>query len=228
MRATECLAIRIKDIDFLVNPTKIHIRKEYAKTRTGRDIYISDEATLYLKQWIQWKYDNTERPRKRDENDLVFTVYSTVDPMLLYDKILREFQKLLAFVGLDERKENVQRRRKITLHSFRRFVKTVISDQVNQDYSEWFLGHSKSPYYTKKEHDRRQIYATKCMKYLTFLDYSILEATGKNIESKLSEKEQEIQMLRQKDVMNTDAISALSDQLSYVMKEVELLKQVRP
>jgi hypothetical protein len=66
------------------------------------------------------------------------------------------------------------------------------------------------------------------MKYLTFLDYSILEATGKNIESKLSEKEQEIQMLRQKDVMNTDAISALSDQLSYVMKEVELLKQVRP
>ena len=228
MRATECLAIRIKDIDFLVKPTKIHIRKEYAKTRTGRDIYISDETTLYLKQWIQWKYDNTDRPRKRDENDLVFTVYSTVDLMLLYDKILREFQKLLAIVGLDERKENVQRRIKITLHSFRRFVKTVISDQVNQDYSEWFLGHSKSPYYTKKEHDRRQIYATKCMKYITFLDYSILEATGKNIESKLSEKEQEIQTLRQKDVMNTDAISALSDQLSYVMKEVELLKQVRP
>ena len=47
------------------------------------------------------------------------------------------------------------------------------------------------------------------MKYFTFLDYSSLEATGKNIESKLSEKEQEIQTLRQKDAMNTDAISAL-------------------
>ena len=132
MRATECLATRIKDIDFSVNPTKIHIRKEYAKTRTGRDIYISDQATLYLKQWIQWKYDNVDRPRKRNENDLVFTVYSTVDPMLLYDKILREFQKLLTIVGLDERKENVQCRRKITLHSFRRFTKTITSDQVNQ------------------------------------------------------------------------------------------------
>jgi hypothetical protein len=163
----------------------------------------------------------------RNENDLVFTVYSTVDPMLLYDKILREFQKLLAIVGLDERKESVQRRRRITLHSFRRFVKTVISDQVNQDYSEWFLGHSKSPYYTKKEPDRRQIYASKCMKYLTFLDYGALESTGKSIESKLFEKEQEIQLLRQKDDINTDAISTLSDQLSYVMKEVELLKQVR-
>ena len=106
-------------------------------------------------------------------------------------------------------------------------LKTVISDQVNQDYSEWFLGHSKSPYYTKKEPDRRQIYATKCMKYLTFLDYSILDARGKNIESKLSEKENEIKLLRQKDAMNTDAISALSDQLTYVMKEVELLKQMR-
>ena len=224
MRATECLATRIKDIDFSVNPTKIHIRKEYAKTRTGRDIYISDEATLYLKQWIQWKYDNVDRPRKRNENDLVFTVYSTVDPMLLYDKILREFQKLLTIVGLDERKENVQRRRKITLHSFRRFTKTITSDQVNQDYSEWFLGHSKSPYYTKKEPDRRQIYASKCMKYLTFLDYTTLEATGKNIEAKMQEKEQEIKILRQRDALNTDAISTLSDRLEQVAKEIEVHK----
>ena len=66
--------------------------------------------------------------------------------------MLTEFQKLLAVVNLDKRKEDgVQKRRKITLHSFRRFVKTAISDQTNQDYSEWFLGHSKSPYYTKKE-----------------------------------------------------------------------------
>lgn len=191
MRAIECLAIRIKDVDFSVKPTKIHIRKEYAKTRIGRDIYVSDEATLFLNQWIEWKYDNIERPRKRDENDLVFTVYSTTDPMLLYGKILKEFQKLLTIVGLDQRKENVQRRRKITLHSFRRFAKTVISDQVNQDYSEWFLGHSKSPYYTKKEPDRRQIYGTKCMKYLTFLDYETFEAQGKNIDAKLREKDRE-------------------------------------
>jgi integrase len=56
MRALEALAIRLCDIDFSVNPTKIHIRKEFAKTRTARDIYISDEATYYLKQWIDWKY----------------------------------------------------------------------------------------------------------------------------------------------------------------------------
>jgi integrase len=225
MRAIEGLAIRLKDIDFTVSPTKIHIRKEYSKTKTSRDIYISDEATQYLKQWINWKYDNEERPRIRDDDDLVFTVYRTKTPSTLYIKILTEFEKLLSVVGLDERKDGKQRRRKITLHSFRRFVKTVISDQTNTDYSEWFLGHNKSPYYTKKEPERREIYATKCMKYLTFLDYTTLEATGKNIEAKLSEKEREIQMLRQRDSMNSEAIANLSDQLMSLASKLEEIEK---
>jgi integrase len=225
MRAVEALAIQLKDIDFTVSPTKVHIRKEYSKTKTARDIYISDEATQYLKQWINWKYNNEERPRSRADDDLVFTVYTTKTPTALYVKVLAEFEKLLSVVGLDARKEGKQRRRKITLHSLRRFVKTVISDQTNTDYSEWFLGHNKSPYYTKKEHERREIYATKCMKYLTFLDYTTLETTGKNIESKLSEKEKEIQLLRQRDSVNTDAIANLSDQVMKLMVEVNEMKR---
>ena len=154
LRASEGLAIRLKDIDFTISPTKIHIRKEYTKTRIARDIYISDEASQYLKQWIDWKYHNKDRPRIADEDDLIFAIYkrSSTNPNSIYIKMLTEFQKLLAVVNLDKRKEDgVHKRRKITLHSFRRFVKTAISDQTNQDYSEWFLGHSKSPYYTKKE-----------------------------------------------------------------------------
>jgi integrase len=229
MRAVEALAIRLKDIDFTVSPTKVHIRKEYSKTKTARDIYVSDEATQYLRQWINWKYNNEERPRIKDDDDLVFTVYRTRAPTTIYVKVLSEFEKVLSIVGLDQRKEGKQRRRKITLHSFRRFVKTVISDQTNTDYSEWFLGHNKSPYYTKKEPERREIYATKCMKYLTFLDYTTLEATGKNIESKLSEKEKEIQLLRQRDSMNSEAIANLSDQLMSVaakLEEIEKKQQI--
>ncbi|MFL6459243.1 MAG: tyrosine-type recombinase/integrase, partial [Nitrososphaeraceae archaeon] len=117
-RAVEALAIRLKDIDFTVSPTKIHVRKEYSKTKTARDIYISDEATQYLRQWINWKYNNEERPRIRDDDDLVFTVYRTKSPNTVYIKVLTEFEKLLSVVGLDERKDGKQRRRKITLHSF--------------------------------------------------------------------------------------------------------------
>ena len=228
MRAVEGLAIRLKDIDFSTGPTKIHIRKEYAKTRIARDIYISDEATHYLKQWLDWKYNNEERPRDSNPDDLVFTIYKSTKPNGIYIKILEEFEKLLALTGLDERKEQgIQKRRKITLHSLRRFVKTVISDQTNQDYSEWFLGHNKSPYYTKKEAERREIYATKCMRYLTFLDFTTLESAGKNIEAQLSEKEKEIQLLRQRESVNTDAIQNLSDQLVKVMAEVQEMKKNR-
>jgi hypothetical protein len=209
-----------------LSPTKIHIRKEYTKTGVARDIYISDEATYYLKQWLEWKYNNQERPRHFNPNNLVFTVHNYADdPNVLYVRILIEFQKLLALIGLDKRKEDgVQKRRKITPHSFRRFVKTVISDQTNKDYSEWFLGHSKSPYYTKKEPEKREIYATMCMKYLTFLDYVTLESAGKNIEAQLSEKDKEIQLLRHRDSVNTDAIQNLSDQLMKVVMEVQELK----
>ena len=36
------------------------------------------------------------------------------------------------------------------------------------------------------------------MKYLTFLDYTALEVRGKSIESKLSEKDREMQVMKQK------------------------------
>lgn len=52
-RATEVLASRIRDYDFSRSPVKLHIRKEYAKTRVARDVYISDEAADYLqKEWL--------------------------------------------------------------------------------------------------------------------------------------------------------------------------------
>jgi type IV secretory pathway TraG/TraD family ATPase VirD4 len=98
---------------------------------------------------------------------------------------------------------------------------------VLAEYSEWYLGHAKSGYYVSKPEVRAATYVEKAMKYLTFLDYTTLEATGKNIESKLSEKEQEINLLRQRDIMNADAISTLSDRLEQVFKEIEVLKQKR-
>jgi integrase len=232
LRASEACALRLRDIDSSTNPTKIHVRKEYSKTRVSRDVYISNETTHYLKQWIDWKHrDKGEWTKEKNEDDLIFNVYrisNEPNPNHLYTRMVLEFEKLLATIGMDDRKEDgLKIRRKITLHSFRRFVKTVISDQVGQDYSEWLLGHSKSPYYTKKEHERREVYSTKCMKYLTFLDYTMIEATGKNIEAKLSEKEKEIQLLRQRDSINTDAIAGLSDQLAKVVQEIEILKKQR-
>lgn len=235
-RAVEALAIRIKDIDFLSSPTKIHIRKEYSKTRVSRDAYISDEATKFLKDWLSWKYKEEDWTRNMKSDDLVFRVYKVegnTNPQNIYIKIIHEFEKLLSVAGMDERKEDgLGRRRKITLHSLRRFVKTVISDQVGQDYSEWFLGHAKSPYYTKKEIDRREIYATKCMKYLTFLDYTTLEARGKGIEAKLREKDRELYHIKEKYESEIESIREETNQkfnqIMAMIQENPQLAQIKP
>jgi len=196
MRAREGLAIRKKDIDFSLNPTKVHIRKEYAKTRVARDVYISDEAAQYLREWIDWKHRNKQKPANQEE-ELVFGVGQSSDPGELYKAIQHEFSKYLELAGFTERKDD-SNRHKVTIHSFRRFVDSTITDLAGKDYAEWFLGHSKSPYYTKKEPQRREIYAAKCMKYLTFLDYSLLEAAGHSTEASLQEKAKEIQALKEK------------------------------
>jgi integrase len=232
MRAIEALAIRLKDIDFSVTPTKIHIRKEFAKTRVARDIYISDEASQSLEQWIDWKYRDkgNEWTKTKNPNDLVFAVYSIENrpnPNHVYIRIMTEFEKLLTIAGMDERKEGMSRR-KITLHSFRRHAKGVISNQVNQDYSEWYLGHSKSPYYTLKEPERLEIYATKVMRYLTFLDYSALESSSKNIEDKLLEREREIYALKQRDNMTTTTLSQLTEELLKFRSDFENWKKTHP
>jgi len=106
-------------------------------------------------------------------------------------------------------------------------VDSTITDLTGKEYAEWFLGHAKSSYYTKKEPDRREIYATKCMKYLTFLDYTTLEARGKSIEVNLQEKEKEIEELRHNDKVKEDALATLSDQVMKLMVEVQELKKNR-
>lgn len=47
------------------------------------------------------------------------------------------------------------------------------------------------------------------------------------IKGKLSEKEQEIRLLRQRDSVNTDSIAGLSDQLAMVMQDIEDIKRTR-
>ena len=236
LRAREACAIRLCDIDFNLSPTKIHVRKEFAKTKVARDVYISDKATRFLKEWIEWKYshnNNNEKKQLRtpNESDLVFAFYKeVVDTGIIYDKIREQFVKVLNSVGFGKRKEGMLRRL-ITLHSFRRHVKTVISDEVSKDYSEWFLGHSKSPYYTMKEQMRREIYATKCMKYLTYLDYSALESRGKNVENKLESRDKEIQSLKEQlqsyedrfknyEYVNKDQIAELQRQMDILKKRI--------
>ena len=71
----------------------------------------------------------------------------------MYPHVAEEFAKLLDMAGFTERKG---RRHKITLKTFRDFVKSTISDCSGKEFSEWFVGYAGSPYYNRKESLRRE------------------------------------------------------------------------
>jgi integrase len=223
MRANEALALRIQDVDFSGSPTKVHIRKEN-KTKRPRDIFISDEATNELKKWIDYKYSKrrigtTMQIHEKSDDHLIFTLEfnDSTKSTMLYSKINEAFHQVLKSIGMDEIKEDSHSyRRKITLNSFRRFVRTTLSDQVSSDYAEWFIGHAKSTYWTKKPEAKQEVYATKCMKSLTFLDFSGLVTRTRNMETQVqvlteanTKQDDEIWDLRKKDTEREDILRSL-------------------
>lgn len=233
VRATEACSLRLCDIDFNENPTKIHIRAQYTKTKHSRNVYISDEATQYLKNWVEHRHslilDKTRKIDKKISESLVFQVFNAnnrnVTPLTIYNKLVQQFHNLLDTTDFGQRKDGMQRRQ-ITFHSFRRYVKTTISDSLaGSDYSEWFLGHSKSTYYVSKPEVRAEIYKTKVMKYLTFLEYSMLEATGKSLEARMVEFAKEKQIMSQK---HEDEIRELREQTDRKFNEIIYMIQKNP
>jgi integrase len=197
MRAAEALSVRLKDIDF--EKRRIELRAEYTKTKTARTVYLTEECVRQLKLWKEYRERERQvgnnkkvaRPFKAD--DLFFSSgkFKDVEVEYIYHFISRHFSASLDRAGYGQRDENKGKHHKITFHSFRRFVKTTISDLGYQDYSEWFIGHSGSTYWRKSEREKLEIFR-KIEPYLTYLDYSSLDAKGADFETKLQEKDDRI------------------------------------
>ncbi|MDQ3902260.1 MAG: tyrosine-type recombinase/integrase [Thermoproteota archaeon] len=252
MRATEALSIRIKDLDLKSNPAKVFVRGEYTKTKTDRIVFLTEEITKQLNSWLNYKYrtrrvcyreeqnsNNKEHktiteyrtPEKKD-TDLIFALYENTKspvPRNLYTGFSAAFAKTLDRMNKGEREEGSNgRRRQITLHSFRRFVKTTISDLGYSDFSEYFIGHNGSTYWRKKESEKAELFK-KIEPYLTFLNVHQLERQGADIQSKVEELEDLNQALRNRDKIKDDAIAQLSDQvmaLTVRMQEFERKQSV--
>ena len=140
MHAGEALSIRIKDLD-LTHPSKLSIRGEYTKTRTDRTIFLTDEVANQLKSWLDYKcrtrrvcYKGKQDGKTISEyrsptminTDLVFAVYQDIERpnyLWLYNDLLKSFQMTIDRMVKGAREDGNERRRQITLHSFRRFVK---------------------------------------------------------------------------------------------------------
>jgi hypothetical protein len=63
------------------------------------------------------------------------------------------------------------------------------------------------------------------MKYLTFLDYATFEATGKNIEAKLQEKDSEIQAMKMKYEQDMKAMhEEMENRFQQILTKIDVTK----
>jgi integrase len=240
MRPVEALSIRVKDLSLKSNPSQLFVRGEYTKTRSDRTIFLTQELDSQVSSWLTHSYRKRRicysengkivtqyRTPIMKESDLVFSTHrlsGNPNPVSLYVEFRTSFAKTLDRMGKGAREDGNERRREITLHSFRRFVKTAISDLGYQDFSEYFIGHSGSTYWTKKESEKAEIFR-KIEPYLTFLNVHQLERQGADIQSKIEELGVLNQSFRERDKMKDDAIAHLSDQLMALTSRMQDLER---
>jgi hypothetical protein len=185
------------------------------------------ELENFLKIWIDYKYrrrrlkvDNIGSrwviPNRRDD-DLVFSSWFTRDGSKLsmqktsnkhknideidlvgnlYNTMVIEFNDLLRQLDVGY-EGNTKKRHVLTLHSFRRYVRTLISDLGYQDFAEWTLGHSYSTYWRKGEKEKYALFK-KIEPNLLLLDQTSLQRQGADMQKRLDTVEEENIRLKSK------------------------------
>jgi hypothetical protein len=203
---------------------------------------LTREINQQIKIWIDYKYRKrricykdketgesiTEyRTPEKNPNELIFSLYQTDNPRpeIMYNNMGGIFAKTLDRIGMGLREDGNEIRREITLHSFRRWVKSTISDLGYSDYSEWFIGHSGSTYWRKKDNEKAEIFQ-KIEPYLTFLNIQQLNRQGADLETKIEELKDINQVLREKDKMKEDVIANLSDKLIMLSERLDTLEKL--
>jgi len=144
MRIGEALECLVSWLDFsLYEQHKlvlINIPAQMTKTQSERFTFMTDQAYQALKPYLDTKLSPTQR---------IFDLsYGSVAQ---YIKRVRE--------ELDLNETYVSRFHKITIHSFRSYVITILDDKVNPSFREFLVGHkSKYKYYRKTPTDAIILY----------------------------------------------------------------------
>jgi len=147
MRIGELCKIKLGDIDFNGNPTKVNIRAQYTKSGNNRITFFSSEATKAVNEWLleREKYLNVACKRAK-----VFQQYhKRTQEKPLDDKRLFPFtpstiryswNRLLERADLDSTDEQTKYHT-YHVHVLRKFFRTYMSLIIPYDIVEALLGH---------------------------------------------------------------------------------------
>lgn len=215
-RATEAILVRNQDLhlDDKKQPF-VWIKGEHTKTRSDRTVYLTAEIVRQLKEWLDTKYrerrtqydhdkDKTTygkfRPEPTDDDYVFFPLHhkgtKQPEPRSVYVYLDHAFQSRMKIAGRAAKEDGLARHR-VTFHSFRRFVKTEISNLGHADFSEYFIGHIGSEYYNSSDDKKVELFH-KIEPYLTYHDLQKLETASQETKTQLAALQEQIQELKLK------------------------------
>jgi hypothetical protein len=209
--------------------------------------YIALEAWQALKDWMRYREESGELIN--EDSWLMRDLWDTTVPQgrglatkpkkLASLGIKRLIERAIWAQGLRKKLENGKKRHPYQgSHSMRKWFKTRCEIAGMKPINiEKLMGHSvgiSDSYYRATENEMLEDYLLAVDHLAISNDYSlkrqiaeISKQRNNNdllIKAKLSEKEKQMELLRQRDSMNIDAIATLSDQLTKVMQQIEILK----
>jgi Phage integrase family len=211
--------------------------------------FVTREAYSHLEKWMEYRKECGENI---DDNSWVMRQLWNTKQGHYHHGTIKDAAKLkssgvkrliedaLWTQGI-RRKSNLKRNRYEfqTDHGFRKWFKTRCEIAGMKSINiEKLMGHSigiSDSYYRVTDNELGKDYL-KAIDYLTIsnehklqMQVSELMEKTKNsdgtFQSALQEKQEKIQILRQRDSMNTDAIANLSDQMMKMAREIEELKK---
>jgi integrase len=198
--------------------------------------FTTPEAYEAVQTYLDWRREHGETitensPLFRDKFDPLVTAYLTYDggkpeePKIMTGATIRAYYNRLFYeCGF---RTSPKRRHEFTVHGFRKWFKTRCENAgVKPIVTELLMGHSvgiSDSYYRPTEKDLLEEYQ-KAIDALTISNVNrlktqveVLSATSKETEemvkTKMAEKDRELQLLRQRDELNNDAVAALSERL---------------
>jgi len=198
--------------------------------------FITPEAYEALQSYLNWRRERGETitdgsPLFRDKFDPLVTAYLTYDggkpeePKRMTGAMIGAYYNRLFYeCGF---RTSPKRRHEFTVHGFRKWFKTHCENAgIKPIITELLMGHSigiSDSYYRPTENDLLEEYL-KAVDVLTIsnenrlkMQVELLAATSKETEefinTRLAEKDRELQLLRQRDELNNDALAALSERL---------------
>ena len=177
-RPGELLQVRKKDIDTSQKRIKIRIEAENVKTRSGRSVWLTREASRLL----------MARLKDLKDNDLVWA--TNENPAYAEKTEATMFNKYTSEAGFNQ-KYRSNGFRMITLYSFRSFFFGRASDVHREGYAHRMTGHGGYlPQYDRMSDEKRLDWFLKLEPELTINDEERQEILIKEQDNKIAELEQ--------------------------------------